>query len=137
MQRECRESPSLPTIKLLPVLGREDSFIRGANNVDIISCGIDVRSVTIFMDTTVNIHMNTGSISESHNWRDKDMILAENSHNSGNYIDISNEFDDSFHITLYRSTLIFGCIFVVKIVWGNHLHSLFFRTFISLKYFPK
>lgn len=58
------------------------------------------------MDTTTNIHMNTGSISEPHNWRDKDMILAENSHNSGNYIDISNEFGDSFHITLYRNTLI-------------------------------
>lgn len=58
------------------------------------------------MYTTTNIHMNTGSISEPHNWRDKDMILAENSHNSGNYIDISNEFGDSFHITLYRSTLI-------------------------------
>ena len=41
MQRECREIPSLPTIKLLPVLGRDDSFIRGANNVDIICCGND------------------------------------------------------------------------------------------------
>lgn len=43
MQRECRESPSLPTIKLLPVLGRDDSFIRGANNVDIISFGKDIK----------------------------------------------------------------------------------------------
>lgn len=33
----------MPTIKLLPVLGRDDNFIRGANNVDIISCGIDVK----------------------------------------------------------------------------------------------
>ena len=43
MQRECREIPSLPTIILLPVLGRDDSFIRGANNVDIISFGNDVK----------------------------------------------------------------------------------------------
>lgn len=43
MQRECREIPSLPTIKLLPVLGRDDSFIRGANNVDIICCGKDIK----------------------------------------------------------------------------------------------
>ena len=57
------------------------------------------------MYTTVNIHMNTGGISMLHNWRDIDMVLAENSHNSRNQIDFSNEFGDSFHSSLCRFTL--------------------------------
>ena len=72
---------------------------------DIISCGIDRRSVTFFMDTTANMHMNTGSVAELHNWRDIDLILAENKKNKDSLIDIENEHGDSFHESLCRCTL--------------------------------
>ena len=57
------------------------------------------------METTSNVHMNQGSVAELHNWRDIDLILAENKKNKDSFIDIYNEHGDSFHETVYRCNL--------------------------------
>ena len=57
------------------------------------------------METTSNVHMNQGSVAELHNWRDIDLILAENKKNKDSSIDIYNEHGDSFHETVYRCNL--------------------------------
>lgn len=57
------------------------------------------------METTSNVHMNQGSVAELHNWRDIDLILAENKKNKDSFIDIYNQHGDSFHETVYRCNL--------------------------------
>ena len=49
--------------------------------------------------------MNTGAVSELHNWRDIDLILAENVKNNDSFIDINNIHGDSFHESLCRCAL--------------------------------
>lgn len=49
--------------------------------------------------------MNTGSVAELHNWRDIDLVLAENKKNENSFIDINNIHGDSFHESLCRCAL--------------------------------
>ena len=71
----------------------------------LLAMALTKRSVTFFMETTSNVHMNQGSVAELHNWRDIDSILAENKKNKDSFIDIYNEHGDSFHETVYRCNL--------------------------------
>ncbi|MBQ5320352.1 MAG: hypothetical protein J6K17_14780 [Oscillospiraceae bacterium] len=71
----------------------------------LLAMALTKRSVTFFMETTSNVHMNQGSVAELHNWRDIDLILAENKKNKDSFIDIYNEHGDSFHETVYRCNL--------------------------------
>ncbi len=71
----------------------------------LLAVALTERSVTFFMETTSNMHMNTGIVAEPHNWRDIDLILAENKKNKDSFIDINNIHGYSFHESLYRCTL--------------------------------
>lgn len=57
------------------------------------------------MKSTVNMHMNKGDVSELHNARDEDLIVGENIKNKETFIDIHNEYGQSFHEIIYKCSL--------------------------------
>ncbi len=71
----------------------------------LLAVALTKRRVTFFMETTSNVHMNQGNVAELHNWRDIDLVLAENKKNDKSFIDIYNKYGDSFHETVYRCNL--------------------------------